>query len=80
MLKSKPIQLLVGHCDTVWPIGTIENQPIRFEDAKIRGPGIFDMKAGLTQILFSLACLKKLNISASRSSTKTIFCLIWGAF
>ncbi len=56
-------QLLVGHCDTVWPLNTLEIMPLIIKDHMIRGPGIYDMKAGLTQICYSLKCLHNLNIS-----------------
>lgn len=39
--------LLLGHVDTVWPIGQLERMPLRREDDRLFGPGIFDMKAGL---------------------------------
>ena len=61
--KHKPFQLLIGHCDTVWPLGTIEEMPLTYDSGKIKGPGIYDMKAGITQIVFSLMALRELNIS-----------------
>ena len=45
--------LLLGHIDTVWPAGTIATRPLRSEEGKLYGPGVFDMKAGLA--LASLA-------------------------
>lgn len=64
--KGRPkSQLLIGHCDTVWPLGTLEKQPYKENSSKISGPGIFDMKAGLTQIVFALQSLKDLGISPS---------------
>lgn len=60
--KHIPFQLLIGHCDTVWPLGTIEEMPLTYKRGKIRGPGIYDMKAGITQIVFSLMALRELNI------------------
>jgi glutamate carboxypeptidase len=38
--KKHPIQLLVGHGDTVWPLGTLRKMPFRQEDGKLYGPGI----------------------------------------
>ncbi len=38
--------LLMGHIDTVWDAGTLAARPVRREDDRIYGPGIFDMKAG----------------------------------
>lgn len=60
--RHKPIQMLVGHCDTVWPIGTLEQMPLEIDAETIKGPGVFDMKAGLTQIVFALKLINELNI------------------
>ncbi len=57
----RPVQLLIGHCDTVWPHGTLETMPLRREGDLLYGPGVFDMKAGLTQTLFALRCLRELG-------------------
>jgi len=42
-----PIQLLIGHCDTVWPVGTLETMPVRLDGSVMHGPGVFDMKGGM---------------------------------
>ena len=60
--KRKPLQLLVGHCDTVWPVGTLEKMPLEIGEDTIKGPGVFDMKAGLTQIIFALKLINELGI------------------
>jgi glutamate carboxypeptidase len=39
--------LLLGHFDTVWPIGQLERMPLKREGGKLYGPGVFDMKAGI---------------------------------
>jgi glutamate carboxypeptidase len=39
--------LLLGHFDTVWPVGQIESMRLVREDDRLHGPGIFDMKAGI---------------------------------
>jgi len=62
-LKKTPIQLLLGHCDTVWEKGTILNMPIDQDEFTITGPGIFDMKAGLTQIIYSLRIIRDLKLN-----------------
>ncbi len=46
--------LILGHFDTVKPIGTIRKEPWRIENGKIYGPGIFDMKAGIIFCYFAL--------------------------
>ncbi len=52
--RSGPRQLLVGHTDTVWPHGTLATMPIRRDGDRLFGPGVYDMKAGLVEILFAL--------------------------
>jgi glutamate carboxypeptidase len=42
-----PTTLLLGHVDTVWPAGTTDGWAFSLEGDVMRGPGIFDMKAGL---------------------------------
>ena len=39
--------MLLGHFDTVWPVGQIERMPLRESDGRLYGPGVFDMKAGI---------------------------------
>lgn len=63
--KHTPVQLLLGHIDTVWPIGTLETMPFVLSDDKVKGPGVFDMKGGVVQLLTVLKILKKLNYSPS---------------
>jgi glutamate carboxypeptidase len=60
--KYRPIQLLVGHCDTVWPLDTLATMPWSKNNDKIKGPGVYDMKAGLTQILFALRTIRALDL------------------
>jgi glutamate carboxypeptidase len=60
--KGRPVQLLVGHCDTVWPLGTLSEMPFEVEDDVVRGPGVFDMKGGLVQMLFALAALRAARV------------------
>jgi glutamate carboxypeptidase len=60
--------LLLGHMDTVWPVGEIERCPFSVandEAAGIlrgRGPGIFDMKGGLVVGLYALTVLRDLGL------------------
>jgi glutamate carboxypeptidase len=46
-----PVVLLLGHFDTVWPRGTVAEWPLTIRDRRASGPGVFDMKAGIVQML-----------------------------
>jgi len=59
---GRPYQLLLGHSDTVWPVGTLEEMPVVVEDGEMRGPGVFDMKGGLVQMIFALRALHDLDL------------------
>jgi glutamate carboxypeptidase len=50
--------LLVGHLDTVWPAGTLARWPFAVDGGHASGPGVFDMKAGVVQLLFALALVR----------------------
>ncbi len=60
--KNVPLQLLIGHYDTVWPLGTVSHRPFTVDGNIIRGPGVFDMKGGLAQIILALKTLQQLNL------------------
>ena len=49
--------LVLGHYDTVWPIGTLATMPFRVEGGQAFGPGVFDMKASLVEVEFALGAL-----------------------
>ena len=54
---TAPRVLLVGHLDTVWPTGTLARWPFAVDGGTATGPGVFDMKAGVVQLLHALAAL-----------------------
>ncbi len=54
---QQPIQLLIGHCDTVWPLGTLDAMPLKTRQGKVYGPGVYDMKGGLVQMIFAVEAL-----------------------
>ena len=51
--------LLLGHLDTVWPVGTLAERPWRVEAGRAYGPGVFDMKAGIAVGMSVLATLAR---------------------
>jgi glutamate carboxypeptidase len=55
---AKPL-LLLGHLDTVWPMGTLAGMPFRVDRGRIFGPGVYDMKAGVVMAVHALAMLRK---------------------
>lgn len=59
VLHGRPVsfQLVIGHVDTVWPRGTLESRPVVRDGDMLRGPGTYDMKAGLVQLLTALDLL-----------------------
>jgi len=56
-VPGKPV-LLLGHYDTVYPLGTLASMPCRVEDGKLTGPGVLDMKSGVALILHAIAALQ----------------------
>ena len=60
--RGRPVQILVGHCDTVWPEGTLQEMPITRRAGKMTGPGVFDMKGGLAQITHVLRAFRVLGM------------------
>ena len=69
--ESKPVQLLLGHTDTVWPIGTLREMPVEWDQKEdvVRGPGVFDMKGGIVQMVFALEALSELGLQPSVAPT-----------
>jgi glutamate carboxypeptidase len=63
--RGAPFQLIVGHMDTVWPIGTLAQMPLRRHGDRLYGPGTYDMKAGLVQLVFALRALRTNGLSPS---------------
>lgn len=56
--SAKPI-LLLGHLDTVWPLGTLREMPFRIANGRAWGPGVYDMKAGVAMALTALEILQE---------------------
>ena len=58
--RREPI-LLLGHLDTVWPLGTLKTMPWREREGRFFGPGVFDMKAGVTRALAAIRALGQVS-------------------
>ncbi len=61
--SGKPAQLMLGHVDTVWPLGTLEEMPVEQRNGCLYGPGVFDMKGGIVQMVFALQALQDLSLT-----------------
>lgn len=55
---QKPVMVL-GHFDTVWPLGTLANMPFRTDAERAYGPGVLDMKAGIVMAVYALRALRE---------------------
>jgi len=55
---AKPV-LLLGHYDTVYPLGTLATMPCRAVHNRLTGPGVLDMKSGIALMLHALAALQE---------------------
>jgi glutamate carboxypeptidase len=55
--RGKPV-LLLGHMDTVYPLGTLASMPCRVADGRLWGPGSLDMKSGIALILYAIEGLR----------------------
>jgi glutamate carboxypeptidase len=53
--------LLLGHLDTVWPVGTVARMPWRVEDGWAFGPGVLDMKAGVVMALEAMRLVREVD-------------------
>jgi glutamate carboxypeptidase len=58
--RGTPLMVL-GHLDTVWPLGTLKKMPFRLRGGRAWGPGILDMKAGVVMALTALRLLAEGN-------------------
>ena len=53
---KKPV-LLLGHFDTVYPLGTLAGMPCRVDGDHLLGPGVLDMKSGIALMLYAIEAL-----------------------
>jgi glutamate carboxypeptidase len=55
--RAKPPVIFMGHMDTVFKIGTVEQRPFTIRDEKAYGPGVLDMKGGIVAFLYAIKAL-----------------------
>jgi glutamate carboxypeptidase len=60
-LSPRPI-LVLGHLDTVWPIGTLCSMPWRISEGRLAGPGVLDMKAGVAMAFTAIEMLAEASL------------------
>jgi len=58
---ARPI-LLLGHLDTVWPLGTLQAMPCRLRAGRLWGPGTLDMKAGVAMAFTAIEMLTEADL------------------
>ena len=66
--KIKPV-LLLGHFDTVYPLGTLETMPCRVQEGRLHGPGVLDMKSGIALMLHAIEALQSWHTGLPRPVT-----------
>ena len=58
--------LVLGHFDTVWPVGQLEKMPLTLSNGRLHGPGVFDMKAGIAAGMLATRALLETGAALSR--------------
>lgn len=61
--------LLLAHADTVWDLGTLRRMPFRVRGGRAYGPGILDMKAGITGALYAVEALREMGAAVHKRLT-----------
>lgn len=62
-----PPVMLLGHYDTVWPVGQLARMPLRQEEDRLFGPGVYDMKGGLSIGMLAMRALMERVPAANRA-------------
>src|SRR5262249_25460667 len=72
---AEPGVLVIGHLDTVWPVGTLERLPFRVTaEGRAHGPGISDMKSGIAIAVESLRTIVSRRLATKRPVTMLLTC------
>ena len=73
--SDAPQVLIIGHLDTVWPVGTLARLPFRItEEGTAHGPGIFDMKSGVAVVMNALEAIRTLGLKTNHPVTLLLTC------
>ncbi|HZW94612.1 MAG TPA: M20 family metallopeptidase [Candidatus Eremiobacteraceae bacterium] len=68
-LPSRKPVLLLGHYDTVYPLGTLATMPCKVDDGRLCGPGVLDMKSGIALMLHAIEALQAWHSGLPRPVT-----------
>ena len=73
--SDAPPVLIIGHLDTVWPVGTLARLPFRItEEGTAHGPGIFDMKSGIAVVMNALEAIATQGLTTKHPVTLLLTC------
>jgi glutamate carboxypeptidase len=67
-MNPKPV-LLLGHYDTVYPLGTLRAMPCKIESGRLLGPGVLDMKCGIALMMHAIEALQACHGALPRPVT-----------
>jgi glutamate carboxypeptidase len=67
--EQVPPVLLLGHFDTVYPLGTLATMPCHVADGRLHGPGVLDMKSGVALMLYAIEALQAWHAGLPRPVT-----------
>ena len=73
--KYRPV-LLLGHLDTVWPLGTLKGMPFRVDGERVWGPGVLDMKAGVAMALTAISVLQEQRNQGQQKLSRPVILLL----
>jgi glutamate carboxypeptidase len=66
---------LLGHFDTVWPVGQLQRMPLERRDGRLHGPGVFDMKAGIALGLLAARAVHSQQSTVDSPSPRIV--MLW---
>ena len=64
--NARPPAVILGHFDTVWPVGTLDRKPFTVDGGRATGPGVYDMKGGLVIAEFAIRAIRDLGLVLPR--------------